>query len=78
MFDPKELEALAKKLATQLPEQFGHLQDSIQQQFKTVLQSTFERLNLVTREEFDVQLKVLARTREKVEQLETQLRQLQK
>ncbi len=40
---------------------------------RALLSSTFARLNLVTREEFDVQREVLARSREKISQLETRL-----
>ena len=42
-------------------------------QFKEILHATFTRMDLVTREEFDVQIKVLARTREKIESLQHQV-----
>jgi BMFP domain-containing protein YqiC len=45
-------------------------------QFKDILQATFTRMDLLTREEFDAQVKVLARTREKVEALQQQLDEL--
>ena len=48
----------------------------IQQKFKEVLQATFARMDLITREEFDVQCKVLARTREKLDQLQAQVDEL--
>ena len=44
--------------------------EELQQNFKAVLQSGLSRLDLVTREEFDVQQAVLLRTREKLETLE--------
>jgi BMFP domain-containing protein YqiC len=76
MFDPKQLEDLAKKFYATLPSGLKNFEQEIQQQFKDVLQSTFTRMNLVTRDEFDIQVKVLARTREKVNALETQLNSL--
>lgn len=70
MFDPKSFDDLSKKLFSILPDSVQNFEKDIQQQFKDILQATFSKLDLVTREEFDVQVKVLARTREKVEELE--------
>ena len=42
----------------------------MEKQFKSVLENAFNRLELVTREEFEIQKKVLLRTREKLERLE--------
>ncbi|HAT1596968.1 TPA: ubiquinone biosynthesis accessory factor UbiK [Legionella pneumophila] len=72
MFDPKQFDELANKLFATLPTSLQNFEKDIQQKFKEVLQSTFSRMDLVTREEFDVQCKVLARTREKLEQLQHQ------
>lgn len=76
MFDTKQLEDLAKKLYSTLPSSLQNLENDIQQKFKEILESTFTRLDLVTREEFDVQAKVLARTREKIDQLQRQVDKL--
>ncbi|KTD79373.1 accessory factor UbiK family protein [Legionella waltersii] len=76
MFDPKQFDELAKTLFATLPVSFQNLEKEIQQQFKDVLQTAFNRMDLITREEFDVQCKVLARTREKVEQLQEQVEEL--
>lgn len=73
MLLPKQLEELAKKLCAALPQNVRAIEEDVKQQFKEILQSAFNHLDLVTREEFDVQLKVLARTREKVEHLEKTL-----
>lgn len=78
MIDHKQLEELAKKLYTSLPESLQKFENEIQQKFREILQSTFSHLDLITREEFDIQTKVLARTREKVESLEEQLKLLLK
>ncbi|BCA96693.1 hypothetical protein TUM19329_30540 [Legionella antarctica] len=76
MFDPKQFDDLAKKLFTTLPASLQNIEKDIQHKFKEVLQSTFTRMDLVTREEFDVQCKVLARTREKLEHLQLQIDEL--
>ena len=70
---PKQLEDLAKKLFSALPSSLQNLETDIQQQFKEILHATFTRMDLVTRDEFDVQLKVLARTREKIDALQNQV-----
>ena len=49
----------------------------LEKNMRAMLNGVFARLDLVTREEFDVQRQVLARTREKLERLETQLSQLE-
>lgn len=76
MFDPKQFDELAKTLFATLPVGLQNFEKEVQQQFKDVLQAAFSRMDLITREEFDVQCKVLARTREKVEQLQAQVEEL--
>ena len=76
MFDPKQFDELAKKLYATLPTSLQNFENEIQQKFKEILKSTFTKMDLVTREEFDVQIKVLARTREKIDALEKQLEDL--
>ena len=76
MFNSQHLEELAKKLYSSLPSSLQQVEGEIQQSFKDILQMAFARMDLVTREEFDVQRKVLARTREKVDDLEKQVRVL--
>lgn len=73
MFDSKLFDDLAKKLFSALPVSLQQLEIDLQQKFKDILQAAFTHMNLVSREEFDVQAKVLIRTREKVDQLQTQL-----
>lgn len=53
------------------------LGSEFQQKIKAAAQATFDKLDLVTRDEFDAQRAVLARSREKIEQLEKQLAELE-
>lgn len=76
MFDPKQFDDLAKKLFAALPSSLQNIEKDIQQKFKEVLQSAFSHMDLVTREEFDVQSKVLTRTREKLDQIQKQVDEL--
>lgn len=64
---------LTSRLLSALPDSLQNLDKDIQQQFKSILQAAFAHADLVTREEFDIQTRVLARTREKVDMLEKQL-----
>jgi ubiquinone biosynthesis accessory factor UbiK len=71
---PREtIDKLARKLAEAVPEGLRSARDDLEQNFRSVLHAGISRLDLVTREEFDVQQAVLARTREKLEALERRL-----
>ena len=76
-FDPRLIDDLARRLAGSVPESLVALRRDLEQNFKSVLQSGLTRFDLVTREEFDVQAAVLRRTREKLEQIEARLRELE-
>jgi BMFP domain-containing protein YqiC len=75
--DLRPLDDLAKKLAASVPEGLTHLRVDLEKNFRAVLQSGLAKLDLVTRQEFDVQAGVLKRTREKLEQLEARLAELE-
>ena len=75
--DPKILDELAKKLADSVPAGFRELQAGAEKNFRAVLQSVLGKLDLVTREEFDVQASVLARARERLEELSARLGELE-
>jgi hypothetical protein len=72
-FDPRLIDDLARRLAGSVPESMLALRRDLEQNFKGVLQSQLASLDLVTREEFDVQANVLKRTREKLAALEQRL-----
>lgn len=78
MLDPKQINEMVKKLVDALPAGLRNLPQDVEKNFKQVLQGAFSKMDLVTREEFDAQAKVLTRTREKLEQLERKLRDLEK
>jgi BMFP domain-containing protein YqiC len=77
-FDPRLIDDLARRLAGSVPESVLALRRDLEQNFKGVLQSQLAQLDLVTREEFDVQATVLKRTREKLAALEARLAELEK
>jgi BMFP domain-containing protein YqiC len=71
--DPRFIDDLARRLSATIPESVSAVRRDLEGNFKAVLQSTLARLDLVTRQEFDVQTAVLRRTREKLEALEARL-----
>lgn len=77
MLDPKSLDEMARKFAANLPPGLREFQQEMERNFRTTMQSTFNRLDLVTREEFDAQSKVLARTRAQLEALEERVAALE-
>jgi len=76
--DHRLIDDLARRLAGSVPESVMALRRDLEQNFKGVLQSQLAQLDLVTREEFDVQATVLKRTREKLAALEARLAELEK
>ena len=78
--DPKtpNIDELARRLSEALPGGLKALQADAEQNFRAVLQAGLSRLELVTREEFDVQAAVLRRTRENLEALEARIAALEK
>jgi hypothetical protein len=77
-FDPRLIDDLAQRLASSVPEGVSALRRDLEQNFKGVLSGALAKLDLVTREEFDVQATVLRRTREKLAALERRLAELEK
>ena len=70
MFDTKFIDDLARQISEAIPSGVKGMQEDVQKNIHTLLQGALSRLDLVTREEFDAQSQVLARTREKLEQME--------
>jgi len=75
--DPKLLDDLARKLADAVPPGFKDLKADLERNFRAMLQTALGKLDLVTREEFDVQAGVLSRTRAKLEELSQRLAELE-
>jgi len=73
----KQLDDLAQRLFERLPKGLQTLQEDINRNLRVSLESGLAKLDLVTREEFDVQVAVLGRTREKLERLEALVAELE-
>jgi BMFP domain-containing protein YqiC len=77
MIDSKLIDELTTKLSASLPSGIQTLQADVMKNMRATLESGLGKLDLVTREEFEVQRAVLARTRDKLERLEAQIKALE-
>ena len=78
MIDPKTLDTLVARIVDGLPAGFGQVRDDLRHNLNAAVSAALARMDLVTREEFDVQAAVLARTRAKLEALEAQVAELER
>ncbi len=77
MIDPKKIEQIARQVHESMPKGLRDLGEDVRREIRQALQSQLTRLDLVSREEFDVQTQVLLRTREKLALLEQRLNDLE-
>lgn len=76
--DPIRIDELARRLMEKVPPAMRSVQQDLEANFRAVLRSTLERLDLVSRDEFDAQTKVLERTRAKADALEARVTELER
>lgn len=78
MFNPQKLEEIAKQVGDVMPAGVKSFGEDVDRKIKQVLQSQLGKLDMVSREEFDVQTHVLLRTREKLAEMEAKFAELEK
>ena len=76
--DPKRFEAFTQRIKTALPPDLHTLGQNTENVLRSALEAAIGRMNLVTREQFDIQAAVLQRTREKLTALEARLETLER
>lgn len=77
MIDAKKIEEIARQVHESLPYGVREFGDNVEKKIRQILQTQLTRLDLVNREEFDVQTQVLSRIREKLVTLEQRLDELE-
>lgn len=77
MFDTKTIDDIASRLAGAVPPGLNTLKEDLEKNIHAILQSVLGKLDLVTREEFEVQKMVLAKTRSKLEDLEKRVSEME-
>lgn len=75
--NPQVIDEIIGRLMEVVPISIRTAKTDIEANFRSILQAMFTKLDLVTREEFDVQANVLLRTREKLTALEAKIKQLE-
>ncbi|MFP4244893.1 MAG: accessory factor UbiK family protein [Ectothiorhodospira sp.] len=78
MIDNKSLDDMVKRITEMMPESVQHMHADIEKNLKAGLSGTFQRMDLVTREEFEVQTALLERTRERLAAMESRVQALEK
>lgn len=73
MFDPKKLEQVVRQIQDSLPKPVKDLGNDVEQKVREVIQYQLSKLDVVSREEFDVQTQVLLRTRQKLAEMEQKI-----
>ena len=77
MIDPRKFDDLARRIQASLPPGLDEVREDVTRNIRAVIAAGIARMDLVEREEFDVQSAVLARTREKLEALELRVQELE-
>lgn len=77
MLDPKIFDDLSRRVAEGMPKGLGTLQQDFERNVRAALEAGLRQLNLVSRDEFDIQRAMLERTREKLTALEARVTELE-
>lgn len=77
MINAKKIEEIAKQVTDSIPPSLKNMANDFEDKAKSVLQSKLSQLDVVTREEFDVQTQVLIKTRTKIAELEAKLAEIE-
>jgi len=78
MFDPKSIDDIASRLSDAIPPGLNTFKEDMEKNFRAILQSVLGKMELVTREEFEVQKGVLSKTRSRLEALEKKVSEIEK
>ena len=75
--NPNKIDELIQQVLNALPEDIRQMKQGLEKNLKSAMSATFARMELVTREEFDVQAALLARTRALLDEMNEKIRQLE-
>ncbi|MBE0369728.1 accessory factor UbiK family protein [Pseudoalteromonas sp. MMG013] len=77
MINPAKIEEIAKQISSNMPQGVKNLADTFESKTKQAIQNKLAEMDFVSREEFDIQSKVLIRTREKLAELEAKVAEIE-
>jgi len=75
--DPKNIDDIAKKIKGVLPESLKSSKEEMQKTLKSGAEGVFQKLDLVSREEYDIQVSLLQKCQKKIDELEAKLSELE-
>ena len=78
MFDDSKIDAVVKQILGNLPKEYMQIKHDLEKNIKAALSNSFAKMDLVTREEFDVQSALLSRTRAMLDEMQNKVEQLEK
>lgn len=77
MLEPKFIDELIQRISAGMPSGMKEIQADMEKNIRAAVRATLDKMDVVTREEFDIQKEVLVRTRTRLEQLEKQVAELE-
>jgi BMFP domain-containing protein YqiC len=78
MLKPENLDEIVKQFQSLLPEDMRQTKNDVEKNIKAMMKASFQKVDLVTREEFDIQTELLSKTRSLLDELEEKVKQLEK
>ena len=75
--DPKNIDDIAKKIKGVLPESLKSSKEEMQKTLKSGAEGVFQKLDLVSREEYDIQVSLLQKCQKKIDELEAKISELE-
>ena len=78
MINDRQIDTFIEQILENLPAEFTRIKQDLAKNLKTVMSNSFSRMQLVTREEFDVQAALLSRTRALLDEMEQKVEHLEK
>ncbi|MAW35058.1 MAG: hypothetical protein CMQ81_03045 [Gammaproteobacteria bacterium] len=75
--DPKNIDDLANKIKGVLPESLKSSKEEMQKTLKSGAEGVFQKLDLVSREEYDIQVSLLQKCQKKIDELEAKISELE-
>ena len=75
--DTKALDEIVRKISSAIPEDLKTARINLEKNARSAAEGVFQRLDLVTREEFDVQSKMLSKSQQRIKELEQRIKELE-
>lgn len=76
-FDSKMLDEVVRKITSAIPSDLKFAKENIEKNIRAAVEGVFQKLDLVTRDEFEVQTKLLSKSQQRVKELEKRIHELE-